>query len=1002
MAGGKANDADLLWKLHLRHGHRNFADICRQYDLQIPKPMPACTSCIMGKSHVHPHLSNGFERASRVAEGFHSDFRGPFNVPTPQGYLYFLSIIDDFSGRIFPFLTKSTDEWYGIWTKFVAQVEAERGRANVIAWILTDNGAVYKSQQMAAFCASKGIQQRFSAPYAQWMNHTAERNMRTIGEMAVTTLVHSNLPRPAWGYAMLAAVEVINRTSDSVDANKTAGVPAKFSPLEKWKGKELPGQTKALYPFGCLAFKHVPAVLRNKLDQHATPAVYLGVDPNCRAYLLGSLFDLQTSTSVEVTFVENVFPFRKMKHRESPASLLWGTENNLEEGDPRLGMFSSQDPSGLTKILDRQALKSLGVLPSLPEAEPNSPGPSDTTSDPETLRRSSRVVVKPSQTNQKYRLPGEAPCLLDPFAQPTTTAFAEPKHDPATFLLALTETQLQSITPKNAHQALSSTSHAQWLEAMNREKQCHVKNGTFGEEWTQAGACPKPIPAGWVFRIKHRGDPIEESALQPKQFKARVVIRGQFMKEGLDFNDTFAPVAKPMTIRSLFAVATKYGCKLKAGDVETAFLTADMDCEVWVKMPPFWGRGNEAISGKHEDLPPRRLLKGVPGIPQGSRLFYDTFAAYLKTLGWEPTAADKCLFLNSALDEHAAVIIWVDDFIFMHQRDETWQAFIQALRKKFNVPTVGDLVTFLGMSIRYDPSRHSMHLSQVNTINNLLERAGMSDANPVQTPCQSGTVFTKKDCPESPAPDRECAQYRSLVALANFISCWTRPDITFTVNKLCKYMSNPGEVHWQALKHLLRYLKGTINLGLHIQFDAQVIPGLHGYTDASYADCPDTSKSTIGYAFFYGGAMLSWFSKLHSFVTTCTNHSEYAALAQGAKEAQWFVYLFEALDPQVKHTPVPLFVDNSGVVSMVFNPVDHQSNKHIRISCHYARELTDLRVIAPQRVSTDKNLADIFTKPLGAVPFKALLHHYVAHVDTPSQSSQTFQQRSLPAQRGRQ
>jgi hypothetical protein len=191
-------------------------------------------------------------------------------------------------------------------------------------------------------------------------------------------------------------------------------------------------------------------------------------------------------------------------------------------------------------------------------------------------------------------------------------------------------------------------------------------------------------------------------------------------------------------------------------------------------------------------------------------------------------------------------------------------------------------------------------------------------------------------------------------------------------------MSNPGPVHWQALKHLVRYLKGTQALGLFYDFSKpSQVQGLHGYTDASYADCPDTSKSTVGYVFYYGTSILSWFSKLHTFVTTCTNHSEYAALAYGAKEAQWMVYLFDALEPQIKHTPVPLFVDNSGVVSMVFNPVDHQSNKHIRISCHYARELTQEQLIAPQRVPTDKNLADIFTKPLGGAAFKALVGNFV-------------------------
>lgn len=956
---GEGNsDMAILWKLHLRHGHRNFDDIGRQYNLSVPKQMPACVSCIMGKAHVHPHASTGFERATRVAEGFHSDFRGPFSVQTPQGALYLLTLIDDFSRCIFGFLVKSQTEWLEIWTKFVVQVEAEIGRPNCISWLLSDNGGVYKSTAMAAFCASKGIQQRFSAPYAQWMDHTAERNMRTIGEMAVTTLVHANLPKSAWGHAVVHAIDVINRTADSANNNKEASVPPHFSRLEKWKQKELPGQTKGLYPLGCLAFKLVPSELRTKLDNHAIPSVYLGLDPRCRAFLLGSLFDLDLSTSAEVTFVENVFPFRKIKHRESPASLLWGTENNLGEGDPRLGMFADSDASGMTKVLDRQALKSIGILPpssALPEDEPCE----ESTLEP-TLRRSSRVRQPP-------------PELLD-YNHPRML----PSKDVAAFL-ALSETQLQTVTPKSPEKAMLSSSSSQWLEAMNREKQCHVKNGTFGEAWSGPNPCPKSVPAGWVYKIKHRGSPIEEKDLLPGQFKARVVIRGQFMQEGLDFNDTFAPVAKPGTIRAVFAVATKQGCKLKAGDIETAFLSADIDCEVWVKMPTYWGRADEAITGEKLDLPPRRLLKGVPGIPQGSRLFYEAFSSHLQTMGWLPSVADKCLFLNAQIIEFTAVIIWVDDFIFVHQHDATWHAFLKQLRVRFRVPTIGDLSTFLGMSVIYNPALRVMHISQGSTINNLLERAQMTDCNPVTTPCVQGLVFTKKDCPETP-DHVSTSQYRSLIALANFISCWTRPDITYTVNKLCKYMANPGTVHWQALKHLLRYLKGTQQLGLSFNFaqTTQSVPDLHGFTDASYADCPDTSKSTIGYVFYYGGAILSWFSKLHSFVTTSTNHAEYAALAAGAKEAQWLVYLFEQLDPKAKHTPVPLFVDNSGVISLVFNPVDHQSNKHIRISCHFARELTDLQVIAPQRVSTDKNLADIFTKALGGVAVKILLPHYVA------------------------
>src|SRR4051812_47563745 len=152
--------------------------------------------------------------------------------------------IDDYSRRIFGFLVKSQTEWFDIWSKFVVRIEAELGKPNCVAWLLSDNGGVYRSASMSLFCSARGIQQRFSGPYSQWMNHTAERNMRTIGEMAVTTMIHANMPKRAWGYATLHAIDVLNRAIDSTTS--------KHSRLEKWKGHDLANQAKGLYPFGCL------------------------------------------------------------------------------------------------------------------------------------------------------------------------------------------------------------------------------------------------------------------------------------------------------------------------------------------------------------------------------------------------------------------------------------------------------------------------------------------------------------------------------------------------------------------------------------------------------------------------------------------------------------------------------------------------------------------------------------------------------------------------------
>ena len=721
------SDSNLLWKLHLRHGHRNFADLARQYKLPMPKQTPSCTSCVMGKSHLHPKLSDGFQRATRKAEGFHSDFRGPFSVPTPEGYLYLLTLIDDYTRRIFGFLVKSQTEWMDIWPKFVVRVEAELGKTNCISWLLSDNGAVYKSMAMNQFCSTRGIQQRYSGPYSQWMNHTAERNMRTIGEMATTTMIHANLPKRTWGYATMLAIDVINRTADCVQPN----FKNTLTRLERWKGKDLPGQTKGLYPFGCLVFKHVPPPLRTKLDAHASPHVYLGIDPKSHAYLLGSLYDLKLSVTVEATFLEHVFPFRRVQSEDSPSTLLWGTESTQPEGDLRRGMFENQDAPNQAdmKPVDLRTLKNLYGRSQQLEPDRKDSVP------PIPERKEPKAVIPPTLAQIVER---------DSLSVLPLHDYADEEDQEQRLYVVLSESMLQTATPRYAHQAVSAPRAPHWIAAMNREKACHLKNGTFGEEWTDKMKPVKITPADWVFRIKHRGPPIDDSQVLPNQYKARVVIKGQFMKEGIDFNDTFAPVAKHVTLRALFAVAAKHGCKLLAGDVETAFLSSPIDCEIWIKMPPFWGKDADPITGIKSDRPPRRLLKGVPGIPQGSRLFYTAMATELKLMHYNPSAADQCLFFSNNNQERLAVLLWVDDFLLMYEKESTATAFLARLRQRFNIPTVGPLNHFLGMDIQYKPEQHKMFISQEHTVDVLLERAQMQDCNPVQTPCPAAPSFRRQ------------------------------------------------------------------------------------------------------------------------------------------------------------------------------------------------------------------------------------------------------------------
>jgi len=548
-------------------------------------------------------------------------------------------------------------------------------------------------------------------------------------------------------------------------------------------------------------------------------------------------------------------------------------------------------------------------------------------------------------------------------------------NDMSIVLVTISEANLDLFTPKSAHEAISSKNSAKWLAAMQREKECHTKNKTFGDNEGSTGE--KAIPADWVFRIKHRGGPIELDSLEDKQFKARVVIRGQFMKQGINFNDTFAPVAKPTTLRAILAMATKYRCLIYSGDIETAFLTADMDCTVFVKMPPFWGNEEEAISATNTTHSVKRLLKGVPGIPQGSRLFFLTFSEHLISIGYIPSAADRCLFINKALGERNAVVLWVDDFLYVCESEKAKNEFIKQIRLKFTVNIFAETRSFLGIEVNRDIDKRQLQLNQRNTTRVLLERSNMLNCNAAKTPSPSGAIFSVADCPNDPATNKTTTEYRSLIALLNFISCWTRPDITFTVNKLCKFMSNPGESHWKQLKYLIRYMAGTQDWGLLYDMSVHEGPILRAFSDSSFGDCPDTGRSTLAHIFTYHGAIMSWYSKLNGFVTTCTNHSEYAALSLAAREAEWMITLFNDIEPLVVTTPLPIHVDNSGVVSLVFNPVAHQSNKHVKLSCHYARELTAAKLILPCKVSSQENLADLFTKPLPLAPFKKLASQIV-------------------------
>ena len=450
------------------------------------------------------------------------------------------------------------------------------------------------------------------------------------------------------------------------------------------------------------------------------------------------------------------------------------------------------------------------------------------------------------------------------------------------------------------------------------------------------------------------------------------------MKYGSDYEETYAPTADAVSIRMLAVLSTRLRFSVKVADVETAFLVPKMDKIVYVKALLWYEQLVAELSDLPipTSLPPgacRQLMKGVPGIKQGSRLFYKTIKEVLVKHDYLVHPADACVFIRQPTPpkptvQFAALAVWVDDVFAVVKDDMEWEVLLKVLRSAFTVADKGDVSMFLGMEIRQSPDKSTITLSQRISIDNLLSRAksSMKSLHPAPTPCVAGFIFTKADCPLIPQPrPARMPEIRGFIALAGYIAHWTRGEIVFVVNKCCKYMANPGDKHIDAFERLLRYLIGTRDYGLVYHFDSKV-PPLVAYSDSSHMDCVDTSRSTLAYLFFCWGNLVSWYSKLHTFVTTCSNHSEYAAMFQAAKEAQyllnWLTPILSFLDISV--TPIPIFNDNDGASALAKDPVGRFKNKHVDVQHHHTKELVAANVIIPVRVDTSENKSE------GAWPYR--------------------------------
>jgi histone deacetylase 1/2 len=355
------------------------------------------------------------------------------------------------------------------------------------------------------------------------------------------------------------------------------------------------------------------------------------------------------------------------------------------------------------------------------------------------------------------------------------------------------------------------------------------------------------------------------------------------------------------------------------------------------------------------------LDKALYGLKQAPRAWNSRLSSKLCDLGFIPSKADTSLFLFNRASITIFVLIYVDDILVTSSSDHAIYALLQDLNKNFVIKDLGDLYYFLGIEVKR--MRNGLLLTQEKYANDLLHKVGMQGCKSAPTPLSSTEQLSLTD--GTPLGSDDSTQYRSIVGGLQYLTL-TRPDLAYSVNKVCQYLHAPTTEHWTAVKRILRYVKDTVNTG--ITFVKSSSTFLSAFSDADWAGSIDDRGSTRGFAIFIGPNLVSWSARKQATVSRSSTEAEYKSLANATAEMIWVEALLRELGVKLKEKPC-LWCDNLGATYLSANPVFHARTKHIEIDFHFVRERVARNLLNIRFISSKDQVADGFTK---ALPIKKL------------------------------
>lgn len=928
-----------------------------------------CGSCALAKARAKAIPKSTMTKATVPGERLFLDISGPYSDSLNQNK-YWLRIVDDCTRYSWDcFLPRKT----GIQDPLLKLVTMNKAAAKPCKYLRCDNAGENESY-VQQVCAENDIQLEMTAPNTPQMNGVVERSFATCKNRAFATMYCARFSLATQGLLWPEAVNTVTKIGNSLPRQGLAQ-----DPHTAWFGKDTkPNRILGhLQPFGRIAYVTDRKKIKAKLDVRATKCVFIGyaVDHSGDTYKFYNPETKSTFLSRDVhqwmewhgriTATDDMDLFTELEKLKQDSIILPET--------PVIPILTDADFPEDAAIDQVPALTQEAV-------------PADATSVP---TEDSTDVVPPARRNLAASF-GEGAITR---SRTRHVSYADVCHrsddmedifdfdlhlsDEIMELLAMSAT-LQSDpqlgVPKNFKELLK-LNNKDWFKSLNGELENFLSREAW--EFLQRKALPpgrKTLRCRWIFKEKLDGTK-----------KARSVVLGYQQEPGIDFNESYSPLATNTTIRVVLAMSLYYYLEYDDWvnimlDVEAAFLNAKVDTDIFIELPEGL---REYMLTKGIDLGDSviKLRSAQYGLVQSPRLWMETFAKILKSLGLVQCKTDPCLFCLFGQDQKllALVVVYCDDCI-LSGRSKWVNKLKLGIAKQVKISDLGKLKRHLGVDYKFGRDEHGHYIgSSMKDYHESMvrdfEKEEFGSAKTFSTP---GAAVTP---PLRSTPDDEIImldKFRSYVGRIMFACGKTEPTLSNACRELTVHLTAPNHVHWTALKHLMGYVKTGNNQGFKMRTpkDTRVV----AFVDSDYASDRGDRKSISGYLVTIGGCLVSWQSKKQTGVTLSSTEAEFVSMSMAATEVKFVVSLLTEMgngppvgdgapsngpmDNRIPIMPSIIKEDNTGAIFMAKNTAIGQRTKHVDIRYRFVNDMILSDELLVEHIRSGDNPSDAMTKNL--------------------------------------